>query len=220
MALKYSRTLVYALDPLLDTKHLPLRIPENCKFRRRDVRDQEGEFDLVHQKLGAFRTPIQEWTPHFAELRRLTRPGGWIQIAESNGLVVRGGVESLVVNRWVEKAALSSGLNPMQLVEALMPTILGAGLVNVECYDFGIPLGDWAGARGHHAMRTYLEMVESLREEIIEMNRLERSVFEETILRMQDECLEENAELIIKVICAQKPPITDDLWRTPNISMR
>ena len=218
MALKHSRTLVYALDPLLDTKHLPLRIPENCKFRRRDVRDQEGEFDLVHQKLGAFRTPIQEWTPHFAELRRLTRPGGWIQIAESNGMLVRSGVESLKVNRWVERAALSSGLNPIQLVEALMPTILGAGLINVECYDYGIPIGDWAGPRGQHAMRTYLDMVDSLREEIIEMNRLEPSVFEETIHRMQQECLEEKAELVVKVICAQKPPITDDLWRTPTVT--
>ncbi|KAF9992613.1 hypothetical protein BGZ65_012018, partial [Modicella reniformis] len=171
MAIKFPRTVVYALDPLLEMGQLPLRVPENCKFRMRDVRDQEGEFDLVHQRLGAFRTQIQEWTPHFAELRRLTRPGGWIQLAESNGLVVRAGIETLKVNRWVERAALSSGLNPMQMVEALMPTILGAGLINVECYDYGIPVGDWAGSRGRVAMRSYLEMVESLKDEIVEMNR-------------------------------------------------
>ncbi|KAF9180946.1 hypothetical protein BGZ51_005782 [Haplosporangium sp. Z 767] len=214
MALKYSRTVVYALDPHLETGQLPLRIPENCKFRLRDVRDQEGEFDLVHQRLGAFRIQIQEWTPHFAELRRLTKPGGWIQLAESNGMLVRGGVQSLKVNRWVERAALSSGLNPIQLVEALMPTLLGAGLINVECYDFGIPVGEWAGARGQVAMRAYLEMIESLRDEIIDMNRLEEGIFEETIELMKMECLTEQAELIMKVICAQKPPTTDDLWRT------
>ncbi|KAG0256915.1 hypothetical protein BG011_004246 [Mortierella polycephala] len=214
MALKYSRTIVYALDPHLETSQLPLRIPENCKFRLRDVRDQEGEFDLVHQRLGAFRIQIQEWTPHFAELRRLTKPGGWIQLAESNGMLIRGGVESLKVNRWVERAALSSGLNPMQLVEALMPTLLGAGLINVECYDFGIPVGEWAGARGQVAMRAYLDMIESLRDEIIDMNRLEEGIFEETVELMKMECLTEQAELIMKVICAQKPPTTDDLWRT------
>ncbi|KAG0208842.1 hypothetical protein BGX28_000317 [Mortierella sp. GBA30] len=213
MAMKFPRTVVYALDPLLDTMHLPLRLPENCKFRMRDVRDQEGEFDLVHQRLGAFRTPIQEWTPHFAELRRLTKPGGWIQLAESNGMLVRAGVEALKVNRWVERAALSTGLNPMQMVEALMPTLLGAGLINVECYDYGIPVGDWAGARGQFAMRSYLEMVESLKEEIVEMNRLEEGIFEETIELMKMECLTEKAELVMKVIYAQKPPITDDLWR-------
>ncbi|KAF9109350.1 hypothetical protein BGX27_007697, partial [Mortierella sp. AM989] len=214
MAIKYPRTIVYALDPLLETSHLPPRIPENCKFRMRDVRDQEGEFDLVHQRLGAFRTHIQEWTPHFAELRRLLRPGGWIQLAESNGQVVRAGVETLKVNRWVERAALSSGLNPMQMMEALMPTVLGAGLINVECYDYGIPIGDWMGPRGQVAMRAYLEMVESLKEEIIEMNRLEEGIFEETIDFMRHECNVERAELIIKVICAQKPPMTDDIWRT------
>ncbi|KAF9333500.1 hypothetical protein BG006_003512 [Podila minutissima] len=213
MALKFPRTIVYALDPLLKLPHLPPRIPENCKFRMRDVQDQDGEFDLVHQRLGAFRTPIQEWTPHFAELRRLTRPGGWIQLSESNGMLVRAGVESLKVNRWVEKAALSSGLNPIQMVEALMPTILGAGMINVECYDYGIPVGEWAGRRGQLAMRKYLAMVESLREEIIEMNRLEEGIFEETIALMQMECAAEKAELVMKVICAQKPPITDDLWR-------
>ncbi|KAF9141956.1 hypothetical protein BGX30_003711 [Mortierella sp. GBA39] len=186
----------------------------NCKFRMRDARDQEGEFDLVHQRLGAFRTPIQEWTPHFAEMRRLTRPGGWIQMAESDGMVVRAGLETAKVNRWVEQAALSSGLNPPQLMGALMPTVLGAGLINVECYDYSIPLGEWAGLRGQVAMRSYLEMVQSLKEEIIDMNRLEEGFFEETMEMMKMECQDEKAELIMRVICAQKPPVTDDLWRT------
>ncbi|KAF9577618.1 hypothetical protein BGW38_007070 [Lunasporangiospora selenospora] len=213
IAIKYPRTIVYALDPFLDMPSLPPRVPENLKFKMRDVKDQEGEFDLVHQRLGAFRTQIQEWTPHFAELGRLTRPGGWIQLAESNGMVVRAGVESLKVNRWVEKAAMSTGLNPMQMVEALMPTILGAGLINVECYEYGIPIGEWAGRRGVIAMKSYLAMVESLREEVIEMNRLEEGIFEETIEAMKVECVQECAELVMKVICAQKPPMTDDLWR-------
>ncbi|KAF9276903.1 hypothetical protein BKA57DRAFT_211269 [Linnemannia elongata] len=213
MAIKHPRTIVYALDPMLDVARLPQRIPDNCKFKLRDVKDQEGEFDLVHQRLGAFRTQFMEWTPHFAELGRLTRPGGWIQLAESNGMVVRAGVESLKVNRWVETAALSSGLNPMQMVEALMPTILGAGLINVECYEYGIPMGEWAGRRGNIAMRAYLSMVESLREEIIEINRLEEGIFEKTIGLMVMECAAENAELIMKVICAQKPPFSDDIWR-------
>ncbi|KAG0379714.1 hypothetical protein BGX24_011987 [Mortierella sp. AD032] len=213
MAIKHPRTIVYALDPALDIARLPQRVPDNCKFKLRDVKDQEGEFDLVHQRLGAFRTQFMEWTPHFAELGRLTRPGGWIQLAESNGMVVRAGVESLKVNRWVETAALSSGLNPMQMVEALMPTILGAGLINVECYEYGIPIGEWAGRRGNIAMRSYLTMVETLREEIIEINRLEEGIFEKTIGLMVMECAAENAELIMKVICAQKPPFSDDIWR-------
>ncbi|KAF9346652.1 hypothetical protein BGX34_003739 [Mortierella sp. NVP85] len=125
----------------------------------RDVKNQEGAFDQVHQRLSAFRTEIQEWTTQFAELGRLTRPDGWIQLAECNDIIVRAGVESLKV----EKAALSSGLSPTQMVEALMPTILGAGLSNVECYEYGIPLDDWAGRRGNLAMRTYLSWVESLR---------------------------------------------------------
>ncbi|KAF9436610.1 hypothetical protein BGZ76_003451 [Entomortierella beljakovae] len=213
LSLKHPRTIVYAIDPSLNVAQLPRQIPENCRFKVRDLKEQEGEFDLVHQRLGAFRIHIQEWTPHFAELSRLTRAGGWIQLAESTGMIVRGGVESLKVNRWVEKAAMSSGLNPIQIVDALIPTILGAGLINVECYEYGIPLGDWAGHRGHIAMRSYLDIVELLREEIIEMNRLEESIFEETIELMKMECSMDKAELIMKVICAQKPPLTDDIWR-------
>ncbi|KAF9996909.1 hypothetical protein BGZ65_007521, partial [Modicella reniformis] len=211
LAMKYPQTTVYALDPTLNMARLPPRVPENCRFKIRDVKDQDGEFDLVHQRLGGFRTPILEWTPHFAELGRLTRPGGWIQLAECNGVIVRTGVESLKMNRWVESASLSSGLNPMQMVEALMPTILGAGLINVECYEYGIPLGEWAGRRGNIAMRTYLAMVESLRDEIIRMNRLEEGVFEKTIELIKLECVVEKAELVMKVICAQKPPFTDEM---------
>ncbi|KAF9367973.1 hypothetical protein CPC16_005835, partial [Podila verticillata] len=131
-------------------------------------------------------------------LGRLTRPGGWIQLAESNGMIVRGGTESLKVNRWVEKAALSSGLNPFQVVDALIPTILGAGLINVECYEYGIPLGGWGGVRGSLAMKNYLQMVESLREEIIETHRLEDGLFEEAVAQMQHECGVHKAELVMK----------------------
>ncbi|KAG0244254.1 hypothetical protein B0O80DRAFT_115796 [Mortierella sp. GBAus27b] len=213
LAMRYPRTTVYALDPSLNMARLPPRTPENCRFKMRDVKDQVGEFDLVHQRLGAFRTPILEWTPHFAELGRLTRAGGWIQLAECNGMIVRAGAESLKLNRWVEKAALSIGLNPSQMVEALMPTVLGAGLINVECYEYAIPLGDWGGRRGTQAMRMYLSLVESLREKIIQMNRLEEGMLEETLAKVKRECAMENAELMMKVICAQKPPVTDDLWR-------
>ncbi|KAG0317475.1 hypothetical protein BGZ99_006289 [Dissophora globulifera] len=211
IAIKYPQAIVYALDPLMDMNRIPQRTPPNCQFKQRDIRDQNGEFDLVHQRLGAFKIQFLEWTPHFAELNRLLRPGGWIQLAESNGMLVRAGIESLKVNRWVEQAALSSGLNPTRMVGALMPTILAAGLINVQCYEYGIPIGDWAGRRGNIAMRSYLLMVESLREEIIEMNRLEEGIFEETIALMMMECAAENAELVMNVIMAQKPPI-DDGW--------
>ncbi|KAG0336219.1 hypothetical protein BG000_006824 [Podila horticola] len=214
MALKYPKTIVYAIDPVLNRyPPLPLPPPENCRFKLRDIKEQEGEFDLVHQRLGAYRILISEWVPHFAELGRLTRPGGWIQLAESNGMILRGGTESLKVNRWVEKAALSSGLNPFQVVDALIPTILGAGLINVECYEYGIPLGDWGGIRGALAMKNYLQMVESLREEIIETHRLEDGLFEEAVAQMQHECVVHQAELVMKVVCAQKPPFSDDIWR-------
>ncbi|KAF9315634.1 hypothetical protein BG006_003721, partial [Podila minutissima] len=50
------------------------------------------------------------------------------------------------------------------VVDALIPTILGAELINVECYGYGIPLGEWDGVRGVQAIKSYLQMVESLRE--------------------------------------------------------
>ncbi|KAF9300135.1 hypothetical protein BGZ74_008258 [Mortierella antarctica] len=114
IALKYpkknKKTIVYAINPALNRyPAIPQRPPENCRFKLRDIKEQEGEFDLVHQRLGAYRILISEWVHHFAELGRMTRPGDWIQLAVSNGMIVRGGTESLKVNRWVEKAALNSG---------------------------------------------------------------------------------------------------------------
>ncbi|KAF9970727.1 hypothetical protein BGZ73_006508 [Actinomortierella ambigua] len=211
MAIKYPKTIVYAIDPMVDFSRIPSHVPDNVKFKARSVLDQYGEFDFVHQRLVAFRTPFNAWTPHFAELGRLTRQGGWIQLAESDGVLYGRGAETLKLNRWVEQAALSAGLNPKQLVEALMPTVLGAGLINVEQYRFGIPAGSWGGERGQLAMATYLSMVEALRMEIIEMARLDEGVLEQTIEAVLKECDENQTVLAMTVICAQKPPCTDDI---------
>ncbi|KAF9414757.1 hypothetical protein BGZ94_000295 [Podila epigama] len=230
IALKYPKSVVYAIDPTLDL-HRPLSrpIPQNCRIRQRDVREQGGQFDWVHQRLGAFRVPILEWVSHLAELGRLTRAGGWIQLAESNGMIVNGGGEGAKLNEWVEKAALKAGLNLIQVLDSLIPTMLEAGWINVESYEYRIPLGEWGGVRGAILMKQYMEMVQALQEDIILANQLAPDEIGETIdimqrafgqvagqqqKQQQQPQQQLQPELLMKVVFAQKPPFSDDIWRS------
>ncbi|KAF9311858.1 hypothetical protein BG006_004470, partial [Podila minutissima] len=67
------------------------------------------------------------------------------------------------------------------------------------------------GVRGVQAMRSYLQMVELLREEIIETHRLEDGLFEEAVAQMQHECVVRQAELMMKVVSAQKLSFSEDI---------
>jgi SAM-dependent methyltransferase len=110
----------------------------------------DDAFDFVHQRLLASSSiPVARWPSLVADLVRVTRPDGWIELVE--------------VGPWLEPAGpatmrlfdLSYRLGRLleldmagEVFRTLDDQLRRAGLVDVERREVNVPVGEWGGVVG------------------------------------------------------------------------
>jgi SAM-dependent methyltransferase len=127
--------------------------PPNFGFVRGDLLRglpfADGAFDFVHQRLLVPAIPLSAWAGLVAELARVTRPGGWVELVEADWKVERAGPAS---ERLVELACRLGRTRGMDVDATIFHSLdrcLGdAGLTDVERRLVELPLGDWGGRAG------------------------------------------------------------------------
>jgi SAM-dependent methyltransferase len=149
MCKEFDSALVVGLD-LVSGK--PGR-PERYRYVRGNVLHglpfADGQFDFVHQRLLVAGVPVPSWPAVVAELSRVTRPGGWVELVE-----VRWESEppARAVQRLKNLTNLlltSLELDTTDVVYRSLDTYLKeAGLTNVARRDVPVPVGRWGGAVG------------------------------------------------------------------------
>ncbi len=93
MALEFKQARVIGFDidrtPLeraLEILGPAGQFPQNFKFVTADALKpfpfEEGEFDFTHARFIAGFVPAAQWTPVVAEMLRVTRPGGYVELVE------------------------------------------------------------------------------------------------------------------------------------------
>src|SRR5262249_36118029 len=82
MCAEHPSALVVGLDLVSGKPGQPARY----RFVRGNGLDglpfADGEFDFVHQRLLASGVPVVAWPALVAEVDRVTRPGGWVELVE------------------------------------------------------------------------------------------------------------------------------------------
>jgi SAM-dependent methyltransferase len=109
----------------------------------------DGQFDFVHQRLLFLGIPVPVWPAVVAELVRVTRPGGWIELVEPPIGVRRAGpaIERLLALTLASAAA--RGLDTTGVVSGSLDRWLReAGATDVGRREFPIPIGEWGGRVG------------------------------------------------------------------------
>lgn len=65
-------------------------IPENCRFLQHNIQHPfpfpDNSFDFVHQRLLVAGLTPDDWKKVMTELERITKPGGWIELVEIDGV--------------------------------------------------------------------------------------------------------------------------------------
>ena len=127
--------------------------PENYTFVPGNVLNglsfADGSFDFVHMRLLIFAIPQESWPKVVAELVRVTRPGGWIELVET-GPQQNGGPAMDLLVRWITEASQKRGVNPL-IGPRVGEFLAGAGAVNVNKRDIGLPVGEKGGRIGKMA---------------------------------------------------------------------
>ncbi len=128
--------------------------PENFAFVRGNV--LQGlpfgldRFDFVHQRLlAATAIPLKLWSSVVADLVRVTRPGGRVELVESAPEIESAGPSTERLFGLVRRLGRSQGLDTTSIIVAsLGEHLTRAGLVDVHTEHVEVPVGDWGGRAG------------------------------------------------------------------------
>lgn len=109
----------------------------------------DGAFDFVHQRLLAAGLPLASWPAVVADLARVARPGGWVELVEAPWEADDVGPATEGLLEILRRMTASGGLDPRREVfDSLGRYLEQAGLVEVTWRDVALPVGAWGGDVG------------------------------------------------------------------------
>ena len=151
IATQFPQAKVFGLDLRAEQNKLAETLPGNYRFVKGNVLEElpfpDMTFDFVHQRFLHVAIPFQKWPHVIQELVRVTRIGGWIELAESDQIIHNGGPAIQQLSQWALEWSRRRGIDPR--VSAQLGTLLDtAGLQNRQNYRIDLPLGNWAGRIG------------------------------------------------------------------------
>lgn len=146
---EYQEAVVVGLD-LQPSK--PER-PANFRFVRANLLAGlpfvDGSFDFVHQRLLMAGVPLKSWAAVVADLARVLRPGGWLQLVETAPGPESAGPATERLFDLIRRLGRQVGLDTTGIVYRSMDRYLArAGLTSVEVTHVPVRCGEWGGTVG------------------------------------------------------------------------
>ena len=150
MAVQFPAATVYGFD--LENLKASQPLPSNVRFIQGNLLDglsfEDNAFDYVHQRLVlASAVPLLRWEPVMKELLRVTRPGGWLELAEVGVEVMNMGPRTREFLAWGIEAGTSRGLDA-RAIPGIEQYLQRAGAINTGLRWYDVPLGVWGGRVG------------------------------------------------------------------------
>ncbi|HEY4025023.1 MAG TPA: methyltransferase domain-containing protein [Candidatus Dormibacteraeota bacterium] len=109
----------------------------------------DGMFDFVHQRLMVTGVPLASWPGLVADIVRVTRPGGWVELVEPMLIFERTGQATLRLCQLAMEIAKPLGLDTTSVVFGALDSYLrDAGLETVTRSQLTVPIGHWEGEVG------------------------------------------------------------------------
>jgi SAM-dependent methyltransferase len=145
------------------------RRPDNYVFVQGNILEglpfADANFDLVHQRLLIAALPAARWPGVVSELVRVTRPGGWVELAEC-GVPVDGGPGFMTLwNSWIELCK-RRGID-FTCGHTIGDKLKAAGLVDVQMRQVNFPMGRYGGRVGVASATDCLAVGKALRAGVI-----------------------------------------------------
>ena len=170
--------------------------------------DWTCKYAYVHQRLLLAALTIDMWKSALAEIFRVLKPGGWVELVETSGRIPHVGPCSIKLESM--KFALYAHKNLLvDHKKQLRGLLLGAGFVGIECIDHPVPIGESAGESGREARTNFTDVVSALKTPMLNAGGFgivaTEEEFDQNVMKMKEEW--ERSEGVVEVFtfCAQKP---------------
>jgi ubiquinone/menaquinone biosynthesis C-methylase UbiE len=163
MANVFPRAHVVGLDinvPPIDERagsRIDIR-PPNYEFVAGNVLEglpfADSTFDFVHARLLVSAIPAERWFYVIAELKRVTRRGGWIESVETISPQNNGPAFDKIAS-WTSQFLASRGVD-FSYGAHVSEMMRVNGLTRVRSHMVPIPLGEWGGRLGRLMASDYI----------------------------------------------------------------
>src|SRR6266566_4501292 len=109
----------------------------------------DDQFDFVHQRLLVSGVPVAAWPSVVADLVRVTKPGGWLELVEPPlGFEQAGKATQRLFALWKDLTASLELETASEVSDSLDGYLLEAGLRGVVRREIQVPVGEWGGRAG------------------------------------------------------------------------
>ncbi|WP_165422801.1 class I SAM-dependent methyltransferase [Ktedonosporobacter rubrisoli] len=186
----------------------PGTLPSNCTLTTANVLTglpfPDASFEVVHQRLLAFALPEVTWPGVVAELVRVTRPGGWIELVESAVAYRQMGPVTTRHVEWLVETCKQRGIDCL-IASRLDILLEKAGLSSVNVLRKTIPLGQWGGRLGKMALANMLAAKQTGKKLITTQLGISTEEYDRSVGEWLQECERFHTCMEFFLVSAQRP---------------
>ena len=191
LAQQFSAARVIGMDvapPAVDANAAPDARPANFTFAQGNVLERipfpDNSFDFVHQRFLTLAIPAASWPGVVAELLRVTRPGGWVELVETEPPTGAPAIDQLA--SWGVELTKRRGID-MSLMARIGDLLRDKGAEDVTARTVNIPVGKPAGHVGAMAAVDYLTALSAVRGPLAKLGVVDEASFDAMMARGRQE---------------------------------
>lgn len=144
----------------------------------------DNTFDFVHQRYLILAIPAGRWPRVVSELLRVTRPGGWIELIETEPPSGAPAINQLAA--WGKLLVSKRGID-MGMAGQIAPLLTAAGATQVTARTYTIPVGKPGGRIGSMMVVDYLTALAGIRGPLASLGIASEAAFDQAIAQARVE---------------------------------
>ncbi|KAI8058056.1 S-adenosyl-L-methionine-dependent methyltransferase [Syncephalis plumigaleata] len=182
--------------------------PDNCRFVQADALQglpfADESFDFVHMRDLGIGVPSDVWAKLLSELLRVTKPGGRVEICDSD-MVPRGvGQAGRLLAKWTHAALSTHGIDPTS-VRGLPRLMQDVGFEEVRMHLRDFKDGIHAGEMGRASAAMQLGIYRALSPFVARTLCMDELVFERNLMAYERELESMPAHHHVFYMVARRP---------------
>ncbi|KAF9378036.1 hypothetical protein CPB97_009801 [Podila verticillata] len=204
MSHEFPKAEVYGVDisPIF-----PAEIkPSNCHFQLCNILDglpfPDNYFDFVYQRLLVYALSPAQRKQVYAELQRVLKPEGFLQLVESDGIVYNPGPEMEKINQLSLDTSLRHGVDPRE-VQTMRSGLKHSGYTNVNSFNMALPVGNWGGKAGALSMQNMHGLATIWLKG--ELGRMDQDACDAILVKADKECEANQSYYKVWLVVGMKP---------------
>ncbi|RKP25102.1 S-adenosyl-L-methionine-dependent methyltransferase [Syncephalis pseudoplumigaleata] len=174
----------------IDTTH-PDRQDVKFKFAFADLFDglpySDRTFEYVHQRFMFSAIPVHKWPSVLAELHRVTRPGGYLEVVDTSMRLSPAGPITSQLFAFMNNMLTANGIGMALAGDQLGGWLREAGFEPEERRIASVPIGEWGGEPGSMCFYSWCLLIRSLKDKLLSSNTLRSWDFELLMTEWQSE---------------------------------